>query len=174
MATSIQSLWPAQIRAGVQSPWAILFPQAEALATQTGGVLIGEVKRRDDDGKVVLTFDIVVPGLDGYRDRILSATYDRERFYPVTVDADIFRMPRSAKLRLSLPNPPNAGQPGPENVADSDQELINLVGKVLQSSQVVSLAQSLIARATDSLAEKERLAQSAADATGSAGNEQQG
>jgi len=132
MATSIQSLWPAQIRAGVQSPWAILFPQAEALTKQTGGVLVGEVKRRDDDGKVVLSFDIVVPGLDGYRDRVLSATYDRERFYPVTVDADIFMMPRSSRLKLAVSSPPNGGQPKtPANVADSDQELIDLVAKVL-------------------------------------------
>ncbi|HJT34208.1 MAG TPA: hypothetical protein VJ783_19330 [Pirellulales bacterium] len=42
----------------------------------------------------------------------------------------------------------------PDNRADSDQELVDLVAKVLQSPHVLSAAQSLIARASAALAAK--------------------
>jgi hypothetical protein len=157
MSDNIQSLWPDQIRPRILSPLAILKAQGDALAIKTGGVLLADIKSKEiENDRVALTFDIVVPALNDYHHRILSAGYSKDLPYPVVVDAEIFR---SQKTQTGLRAFLEAGFLGelankPINRADSDQEFIALVSKVLKSPQVLSAAQSLIARATDALDER--------------------
>src|SRR5262245_38567948 len=127
MSGTVASLWPAQIRAGVQTPWMILQGQDEALTEQTNGVLRGEILRREDEnGKAVLSLDIVVPALNDYRHRILVLTYDQAHPYPALVDAEVFRPAGLAAFReLPATEPVLAVWQGkkPANRADSDEEL---------------------------------------------------
>src|SRR5205085_2809434 len=87
--------------------------------------------------------------------------------YPAIVDAEIFRsrptLPEILQA-VTIPNPflPEVEKKKPLNQADNDQELKELVGKVLQSSRVISTAAALIARANDVLEEREKAAQAAA------------
>ncbi len=152
MATNVQSFWPRVIRPKILSPLAILRGQAEALATQTGGVLLAEVTKKDiaTDHKNrtdALTLDIVVPALSNYRHRILRVVHAKDQPYPAIVEAEIFRLCRKAIFEDSGALKTSDA----ENRADTDQEFIALVKKVLGSPQVLSAAQSLIARATDAL-----------------------
>jgi hypothetical protein len=149
MATTVRSLWSDQIRPNILSPWTILKSQADALTKQTNGVLVGQLSERGGDNNAcLLALDITVPGLGDYRQRVLVATYDRDRFYPVTLDAEIFRPAGVQHFIQAIGGLPalSEGKAKPANRADTDTELTNLVEKVLTSAEVVSLAQSLIAR----------------------------
>ncbi len=161
MTLSINSLWPSQIRANIQSPFAILQGQADALSKQTGGLLLGKITRgKGNEGKVSLLFDIVVPALGDYQHRVMIVAHGTEMVYPASVDAETFRPSGLQSFRTFLETQESflTGAEGkkPANRADSDQELTEMVAKVLQSPYVVSAAQSLIARANDALAAKER------------------
>jgi len=159
MPDVIDSLWPEVIRAKVQSPESILLAQADALTRQTNNVLVGKVVfGPSDDNLVVLYFNIVVPTLKDYRHRIMVVQHRKDMHYPALIDAEVFRASGLAVLQAAmkaLRSSPfllaaeGAEPTKPDNRADSDKEFIDLVRKVLQSPYVVSVAQSLIARATD-------------------------
>ncbi len=70
MSDSPSSLWSRQIRPDTLSPKQILTRQAGALEIQTKGLLIGELTEDIiEDGKIVLTLDIVAPILN-YRHQV--------------------------------------------------------------------------------------------------------
>src|SRR5262249_39724791 len=121
------SLWAPEIRPAVQSPWMILQTQAEALGEQTAGVLVGELRRREnEERKVMLTLDIVVPALNDYRPRVLVAVHGKDLLYPVTVDAEVFRPSGLEAIRSAVLQPQlllGGETKKPENRADSDTEL---------------------------------------------------
>lgn len=153
-------------------PLTILQAQAEALLQQTGGVLSADIKQREEEDKFILTFDIVVPAMGGYRHRVLVLAHGRNMAYPAVVDAEVFRPPGLESVREFI----EAQQPAlfrtpkkPVNRADSDQELVDLVAKVLRSPQVLSAAQSLIARAGEALAAKESRQRRVVGSTGDHG-----
>jgi len=129
--------------------------QAEALTKQTSGVLVGQVGAGPSDDKVVvLHFSIKVPDLNDYRHRIMVVQHDKEMFYPAVIDAQVFRPSGALATIKALQGPSFSVLTGaevkkPDNRADSDTEFIELVGKVLRSPYVISVAQSLIARAAE-------------------------
>jgi len=126
---------------------AILRAQAEQLVRQTGGILTAEISPSDrDDGKTILNFNFVVPALGDFRHRILTAAHVDDLPYPVVVQAAVFRSLVTFEKFLETGSILNF-----ENRADTQDEFIDLVAKVLRSSQVVSAAQSLIARAGETL-----------------------
>jgi len=132
MAQNIQSLWSPAIKATVLSPEAILRGQAEALALQTGGLLAAEiVEEREEDGMVSASLDLLAPALHGSRHRILKASHGEELFYPVRVVARAI--------------------PG-SRWANTDTEFTEFIAEVLNSSDVESVAQSLLARANEAMA----------------------
>lgn len=142
MASAVKSLWSAQIKPDILSPRQILRAQADALAEQTKGVLVGELlESKREDKEVVLTLDMLAPVIK-YRHRVLSARHSTDLLYPVRLDAEVFRPKGLQGLSLSSEI---LGGKKPESQADSDEELIKLVEKVLKSSSVVAMAQSLIA-----------------------------
>jgi hypothetical protein len=158
MSQTIESLWPSQIRQRVLSPIAILRAQGEALARQTGGILLGEINKEVVDETVVsLAFNIIVPALSNYRHRVLDVLHAIDLPYPAIVDAEITR-PGSLRLIEELRR---SGRMEISNIlrytgrADSEQELIDLVENVLKSPQIVSAAQSLLARASDVLSDEQ-------------------
>lgn len=134
MAQNIQSLWSPEIKAIVLSPLTILKGQADALALQTGGVLVVEIDEERQEGTKTISFDVVVPALNGSRHRILKVVQSEGQEYPAFVEAEVFQFePRSRKR------------------ADSDDKFTALVAEVLRSGQVLSVAQSLVARANEVL-----------------------
>jgi len=136
MAQNIQSLWPPDIKATVMSPSTILKGQAEALALQTGGVLLAEVvEEQSDDGDTDLFLDLVAPALHGSRHRILKVNHREGMPYPVWVQAEVFRTIAGTTRR-----------------ADTDEEFTAYIAEVLRSPHVLSVAQSLVARANEALA----------------------
>jgi hypothetical protein len=172
MATSVASLWPTDIQPTVQSPFAILDGQARELTRITNGILVGDVKvARTDDQHVIVTLDIVVPALDNYRHRILQVTHGLDMIYPAWIEADCFVL-RSVSQVLAAQSDAisrvvNAqigvitGQTPQrmKNEAYSDQELRQLLKLVFDSEEVKPLAVSLIARANDVIAERNREAE---------------
>jgi hypothetical protein len=81
---------------------------------------------------------------------ILTASYDKNMVYPVTLDADCFR-PRSL-AEVFAPLTEMHGSPRKRaNSAATDEEFSQLVDKVLHSDEVKSLAVSLIALANERL-----------------------
>lgn len=130
MSQNIQSLWSPDIKATVLTPHTILKGQAEALALQTGGVLLAEITEEHEEGKVYLSFDLVAPALQGSRHRILRVICDENMPYPVKVEAESFK---------------------PAKGAYTDQTFTATIAEVLRSTQVSSVAQSLVARANEAL-----------------------
>ena len=153
MPKSALSLWPSTIRPSIKSPATILAAQAKELALQTDGALVGELKSRDseDSKQTVHTLDVYAPALD-YRHRVLTATHAKSQIYPVLVDAEMFR-PRSFAEVINQAGTLSGAFGAPpakrENEATSDDELIELVKRVLNSPQVVAVAISLIAKAEE-------------------------
>jgi hypothetical protein len=162
MSKDLVSLWPESIRADIQTPWRILHAQAEALGRQTKEILIGEITTiGDENGNPVLAFDIVAPELSGYRHRIMTVQYSWDNYYPAFVMADTLkkRVAPIQKMNSNLDMLMEVPKEKKDNQADNDQELIELVGRVLRSPSVVSAASSLISRVNEVLEEKEKRAQ---------------
>jgi hypothetical protein len=164
MSVATQSLWPPDIRPGIQTPFAILQQQAEALTAQTEGLLVGEVKvlYNEDRSITSVTLDIVVPSLDNYRHRVLTVTHKTKLIYPVEVDAEMFHrtiadvMSRAVVVRGLTPRTPQLYE------AASDGELRTLVQKVFESVEVKAAAISLIAKATEVQEQRQRHAEAQA------------
>jgi hypothetical protein len=149
MANAVKSLWSPQIKPDVLSPRQILNVQAAALAEMTGGVLVGELlERNKDDEQVVFTLNMFAPTIK-YRQQVLVARHALGLLYPVALDAEVFR-PKGLLPAGNVFDRLTGKKP--ESQADNDEELVMLVGKVLQSSEVVSQAQSLIALSNEARA----------------------
>jgi hypothetical protein len=153
--SAVASLWSPDIRPDALSAFAILEPQAQALARQTKGLLVGELRvAHDDEGKTTrLSLDLIAPLLNNYRRRVLTVTHPTNMIYPAKVDADCFR--RNPLVDLAAQTNLFAPFEKAKNEASSDEELQRLVEQVLRSHEVTSLAVSLIARINDVLKEKQ-------------------
>ncbi len=144
--------WPTEIQPEIRSPYSILQQEAQGLEPQTRGILVAEVSADAPEGekRIKLHLDIIVPALNNYRRRILTASYDKNMVYPVTVDADCFR-PRSLAEVIAPLTEIHGSSPKRANSAATDEEFSQLVDKVLHSDEVKSLAVSLIALANERL-----------------------
>lgn len=144
--SSVRSLWPAAIKPDILSPRQILAAQANALTELTNGVLVGELSESKKADEIMFTLDMFAPAIK-YRHRVLTAKHSPTLLYPVLLDADVFR---SNRIRPASMDPGFwLGEKKPESRADSDEELVKLVEKVLTSPEVVSRAQSLIAMSNE-------------------------
>lgn len=154
MSDVVTSYWPDDIAAKVLSPLAVLKIQAGTLSGKTHGILDAEVVSAVSPARTSHELQLVAPALGGERRTILTAGHATKEPYPVTVEADVFK-----------PTPDPDSEPDPYErdwrpVASTVQEFADLVKKVLQSNQVRSAIQSLIARSNE--------ANSAGDGSGTA------
>jgi hypothetical protein len=167
-------LWPESIRSDVATPYAILREMASDLELRTGGTLRGEIGRRAaGDDRIALSFDIVVPALDGSRHRILTIGYAKNRPYPALVDAEVLQAPagsstKESRYLLDWRRPYDV--PVPESLrstiqsetwaelkenaklgqsAAGDRELRAMLSEILKTPKVISLAVSLVALANE-------------------------
>lgn len=143
MSMTIPVLWPETIRTNVQTPFAILRTQAEALANMTNGVLEGSVEVGASGNKQVsISLSVLAPALN-YKHLILSARHSRTLPYPARILAECF----------------NSGGSEYDAHHYGFREAVNpemfeeCVGLVLKSPEVETVLVSLIARSNDPMAE---------------------
>jgi hypothetical protein len=151
MVTTIPDLWSDDIKVDVLPPIAVLKTQEGLLARKTQGMLQAKLTTTETEKLVQHGLDLIAPALNFYRERLLSATHDREMPYPVTVTAEAFAPdpPRSGGFRFG-------GDPREmQKRAATDEEFIRLVREVLQSPEVRALIHSLIARINGVSSEKQ-------------------
>lgn len=111
----------------------------------------------------MINLDLVVPALNSSSYRILTAYHANERAYPAWIDSSalqpnmslgaLFEMSSLSSLATKLSG---QAQPKAPNEASSDAEFRALLGKVLSSSEVKSLAVSLVALARERMKEREQ------------------
>ena len=75
------------------TPRSILRQQANALTSQTRGVLSGEVETTVEDGHVVVKLLLVAPYLGNYEVEVVSVWHSATFFYPLTV-TNLLQRPR--------------------------------------------------------------------------------
>ena len=157
MNTAIPDLWSNDIKVDVLPPLAILKAQEGLLARKTQGMLEAKLTTIESGDLVQHQLDLIAPSLNFYRERLLTATHDRLRPYPVTVAAIRFdsesaipQGPLAASIHALGKAVSEASRVFvPEAIqgkAATDEEFLQLVRKVLQSAEVRALISSLIAR----------------------------
>ena len=120
----------------------------------TKGLLDAEVSTvTSDTGAVQHQLDLIAPALR-YRHRVLTVKHNRDLVYPVTVEAECFQpKPKVQTIGEMLAISDPFSRPAkPEDwrpQANTEQEFIDLVSKVLRSGEVRSIIQSLIARSNE-------------------------
>jgi len=144
VTTTIPDLWSNDIKADVLPPVAVLKAQEGLLARKTKGMLQAEVSTLGSGGLVQHQFDLLAPGLNWYRARVLTATHDAEMLYPVMVTSEAFESPRKTGLNPALLTALDPSRI--QRQAATDEDFIELVRIVLQSDRVRSLISSLLAR----------------------------
>ncbi|CAN5700587.1 hypothetical protein BH23PLA1_BH23PLA1_05790 [soil metagenome] len=163
MAEGIPVLWSDDIKLDTLPPLAILRAQANALRQMTRGLLEAEVTTsKREKGRVEHRFDLIAPGLDGYRHRLFIVSHRAEMVYPVKVETTLHertavrRTPREHTIHEKLAEKrPTKRLPGAEETdlwtpnAATEQEFVEVVRQILQSNEVRSLIQSLVARSNE-------------------------
>lgn len=128
-----------EISVTVLPPLAVLKAQEGFLARHTRGMLQAKLSSVENGKLVQHQLDLIAPSLNFYRHRLLTATHDRDMLYPVTIAAEAFNMGSASPIGMGV-DPPSV------RMASTDGDLIDLVGKVLQSAGTRALIASLIAR----------------------------
>jgi hypothetical protein len=147
MVTTIPDLWSDDIKVNVLPPIAVLKAQEGLLSRKTQGMLQAKLTTTETDKLVQHQLDLIAPGLNFYRERLLSATHSADMLYPVTVTALAFDPEPLTPLSLLQAAIARARDPSRlQRRAATDDEFIRLVGEVLQSQTVRALIYSLIAR----------------------------
>lgn len=144
MATSIPNLWEGKISRSVLTPVAILRTQAGNFEAEIGKVLRAEVRSRiqpTESGSVRHhTFDIVAPGLNGYRREVLSAEHADPGAYPVQVRSDF--LPTVVHV--------NQGYVEDQDRTCRNQEhFLKVLGAIFSSERLTTEIESLIAQIND-------------------------
>ncbi|HWG47140.1 MAG TPA: hypothetical protein VN688_30530 [Gemmataceae bacterium] len=138
MPDTIPNLWSPDIAQNVLPPLAILRTQAGFLGQMTKGLLRAEITSMKTEKWIQYQFDLHAPALGGYRHRLFAVGHEPDTFYPVTVEAECFAGPTT----LNEPDFPTAA---------TQDEFLKLIGQVLQSREVRSIIQTLIARSNEFL-----------------------
>jgi hypothetical protein len=125
----VESFWAVPDSATIRTPLSILREQATALTEQTNGLLVGQVEvTQQADGNLVINLDIVVPGLNDYRARILS--------YQQPISLYPGRLSGMGVLGTDLVN--------------TEEQFLGSVRKVLSSQHIKNVLTSLISQVAES------------------------
>jgi hypothetical protein len=148
MSTMITDCWPDDIKVEVLTPLAILKAQEGLLAQKTRGMLQAKLSTTESEKLVQHQLDLIAPGLNFYRERLLTATHDRTMLYPVIVTSEAFASPEPLDpLKAAVASLQRSVDTSLiQRKAATDEELLGLVRQVLQSERVRALIHSLIAR----------------------------
>jgi hypothetical protein len=139
-----------------QSPFEILDAVGRAIAQQSGGLLVGDIRTRRDDNATMHRLALVVPALGGGMQGVLTAIQPNDDDYPAWIHAACF--PRS----LSVP-PYTLLTPAEDKefVASGPEQFRRLVEKVMRSASVVADVEWLTARTKEALSQQNGAAEGA-------------
>jgi hypothetical protein len=145
--SKIPDLWSNAIDVDVLTPAAILNTQASLLKRKTQGIVIAEVGSSVDSNKIVtITFDLVAPGIDNFRARVLAVRHKAEYVYPALVSTSAF----SGKGGGFFGDLKWGGiEDQLSKLAETETEFIGLLQEALRSGFILSMVQSLIARSNE-------------------------
>ncbi len=133
MTATIPNLWEGKFSKHTLAPVAVLRTHAGNFNAQSGGMLRAEVAYRFEEMEErrfrVITFSIVAPALP-YRQDVLTAEHAEPGAYPV-------------RVRSGFQNSPQ-----PRDCHTQD-ELVEALGTISESPQLLSLIESLIAQIND-------------------------
>jgi len=136
MPDDVTSYWPDDFDVKVLSPQSVLRLQASALSAKTRGLLEAEVVTATTPNRTSHELQLIAPALNGERRTVLTVTHTTNEPYPAHIVAEMFK--------------PDGDQYDPEHdwrpQASTEQEFKDYVKQVLQSKQVRSAAESLLAR----------------------------
>jgi hypothetical protein len=129
MPDVIPDLWPEDIVVThVRTPLAILQHQAAQLREKTKNLLEAEVDTNRVEEHVEYYFELIAPALYRYRYRLFRVRHHQDMVYPALVEGTA---------------------PADSGTANTEQEFIELIGKVLRSNKAKAVIQSLIAQSIE-------------------------
>jgi hypothetical protein len=151
MTDSIPDLWSDDIQVKVLAPAAILRAQVSSLRRKTQGLVEAVVDTRTSAESIRHHLDLIAPAVNGYRERILTATHSTKKVYPVTVTAECFATREKGRLQLLSARKILDGLQPNERTAITQEAFIGLVKEVLQSPEVRGAIESLIAQSNEAM-----------------------
>lgn len=143
--STIPVLWP-ELRVDVVTPVAVLRVQAASLERLTQGILLGRVVGGEADDQAYFHLDVVAPGLNTTL-RIVTITHRKGFPYPASLQW--LGQPQPTPLERTIRALTVEAQQNQQAVVSSDDELEELLEKVLRSPSIKSAIYSLLARSND-------------------------
>ena len=122
------SFWAIPDVTQIRTPLSILREQASALTQETKGVLVGQAEAQPDGGRIRVVLDVVAPGLNDYRYRVLEYTQPLE-MYPGQLNGPGGVNPLIPSVRIQ-----------------DEPKFIDAVKEVLSSPRVKNVLASLLAQ----------------------------
>ena len=119
------SFWAIPDVTAIRTPLSILREQAAALTQQTHGVLVGEATANPEGERIVVSLDIIAPGLNDYRYRVMRYEQPPE-MYPGT-------------LRMG----------GDGDIISDESDFMASIKKILSSEKMKNVLTSLLAQVTE-------------------------
>lgn len=157
LSPNTDSVWPDDIHSKIRSPSMILNIQADALTTQTGGILEGDLRSMYEGSNVKHIFGVVAKILN-HRRTILVAVHSETEVYPVEVSAECFGddVNRSVNPIMEFLEA-KMGREDETVSAASDYEFLKVLRRVFDSPPVKAAIVSLIALSNEKEASVRRL-----------------
>ncbi len=148
MATDILDLWGDAIKTDILTPLVILKMQAGLLRRKTKGMILGDITVQRNDDIQQIFFDLQAPAVGVARVRVLGASHRVNIVYPVVVEAE----PLSTFHDEDVPLPTwfkAESDWSSAKTARTEEAFVEILKCVLQSQQLNSVIQSLIARSNE-------------------------
>ena len=158
MPVTIPSLWTKSLDSSEVAPIEVLRSQIAPVKEMTKGLIEGEILTwSGNDGFIYYLFDLVAPKLNLARHCLLAASHPQGRLYPVTVQAEGLKASTGRSryfpevgaeasgtwsIHFVRDRAGNSDWPQAKNA----EELVVLLGKVLQSEAVTLLMRTIVAR----------------------------
>ena len=149
MQTTIPDLWGDAITVDILTPIAILNAQSEFLKQKTQGIVWGELIGRQKGNVLTVWFDLRAPALNGFRTRILGVKHLIDQVYPASVTAANLYPTGGDSMPTGALQWDGAQGSRRSILTPTQEAFIEVVGRVLHSSDVTSTIQSLIARSNE-------------------------
>jgi hypothetical protein len=143
VSNEIPNLWPKDaIKPNVVSPLAILRVQATLLQKETAGLLLGDVRVTQGNELTEIGFDVIAPGLNGFRFRLLTVTHAVENVYPATVKPFYYN--------LNTYNDSSSDEKQQGFKAKTQEDFMVSLKQIFQTTDTLGAIQSLLARINES------------------------
>lgn len=149
MPDTIPNLWPPEFKIDVQTPYTILQVQAGLLGKVTRGILKGDVETETSKEQVQHRLVIIAPAYKGYRHTLIVTVHNNDLPYPAEVRADPLAKRVMDVDEGVVPDPFHPVYKTIYPIANSDEQMQDLLKQVLGSEQTKAIILSLIAKSNE-------------------------